>query len=198
MYDFMEKTENQNVGICGGYLVDQNFQPVSAGGHFPNVIDILLKFHLKSLFPKFYIRYGVGLKSDEIEKTNEIDHIIGADLFLRKSVIDIVGAFDEKYFMYLEETDLCYRIKESGYDVKFVNDARIMHLEGGSSNNKLEAKKRFKISQFVYLNKNIPEQLLYFKILYQILYFIDGYLLRNNESKILFNFVINLKKGDYS
>ncbi len=192
MFDFMEKEENQKVAVCGGYLVDKELNPVVSGGQFPNLFDLLLKFGLKSFFPKLFLKYGFALRSDQIIDIGKIDHIIGADIFFRKTALKSVGCFDEDFFMYLEETDLCFRIKQAGYDVKFVKDAKIIHLEGKSSKDKLEAKKRFRISQFKYLNKNMPNQVFLFKFLNQILLFIDGYILRNNENKKLFKFILKL------
>ena len=133
MFEFMEKIENQNVGVCGGYLYDSNSNPAAAGGHFPNIVDLLYKF--KFLPKSLYLKYGMSLTSNYLEKIEKIDHIIGADIFFRKSVLDEIGLFDVKYFMYLEETDLCFRIKKAGYNVKFVKDAKIIHVEGKSSKN---------------------------------------------------------------
>ncbi len=191
MYDFMEKEENQNVGACGGYLYNAEFQPVMAGGNFPNIIDLLLKFKFK--LPKSIIKkFSVGLKSDELTNLENIDHIIGADIFFRKCVLDRVGLFDEAYFMYLEETDLCYRIKKAGYKIKFVQDAKIIHLEGQSTKNKITSKKMFKKSQFLYLKKHKPNDIIKFKILYILLYLIDWLILRNKDSKELLKEVVIL------
>ena len=191
MYDFMEKKENQKVGACGGYLYNEIFQPVMAGGNFPNIIDLLLKF--KFQLPKSIIKkFSVGLKSDELTNLENIDHIIGADIFFRKCVLDRVGLFDEEYFMYLEETDLCYRIKKAGYKIKFVQDAKIIHLEGQSTKNKITSKKMLKKSQFLYLKKHKPNDIIKFKIIYILLYLIDWLILRNKDSKELLKEVIIL------
>ena len=186
MFEFMEKIENQNVGVCGGYLYDSNSNPAAAGGHFPNIVDLLYKF--KFLPKSLYLKYGMSLTSNYLEKIEKIDHIIGADIFFRKSVLDEIGLFDEKYFMYLEETDLCFRIKKAGYNVKFVKDAKIIHFEGKSSKN-LNTKKLFKTSQFIFLKKNSPILVLPFKILYSILYLIDWIILKNNDSNELLKII---------
>ena len=54
---------------------------------------------------------------------------------MRKSVLDKVGLYDENIFLYGEESDLCYRIKKDNYTVMFVPDSKIIHLQGGSSQN---------------------------------------------------------------
>ena len=193
MYDFMEKKENQNVGACGGYLYNEKYEPVMAGGNFPNIIDLLLKFKFKFKLPNYLIRnFSVGLCSDELAKLKEVDHIIGADIFFRKNTLDRVGLFDEDYFMYLEETDLCYRIKKAGYKIKFVLEAKIIHLEGKSTKNKITSKKMFKKSQFLYLKKHKHNDIIKYKILYFILYLVDWLFLGNKDSKELLKEVIIL------
>ena len=44
-----------------------------------------------------------------------------------------MGLLDERFFMYAEETDLCYRARQAGWEVHYVPDARIVHVGGGSS-----------------------------------------------------------------
>ncbi|HCU73649.1 MAG: hypothetical protein CL790_04860 [Chloroflexi bacterium] len=57
----------------------------------------------------------------------------GACIVLRGSLLDEIGTFDDSYFAYFEETDLCWRIWLSGYEVHFVPDARVKHLLAGTS-----------------------------------------------------------------
>lgn len=59
--------------------------------------------------------------------------VSGASLMVRRPVLDQVGAFDEGYFMYMEETDLCERARKSGWLVEFVPGALVTHHGGGSS-----------------------------------------------------------------
>ena len=188
MYDYMEK--NQNVAFCGGYLVDANMTPCPCGGNFPSLNEIFWKFGLLNFFPKYYKNYTLTINSDEEEFTNKIEYISGADLFCRKEILDKIGLFDENIFMYFEETDLCYRAKKAGYEIRFIPQAKIQHLEGKSCNNMLLKKQRCKKSEFYFFKKHHPYQLILAKILYCILYLIDWIILKNNESKELLFFII--------
>ncbi|MCR5260805.1 MAG: glycosyltransferase family 2 protein [Candidatus Gastranaerophilales bacterium] len=192
MFDFMEKEENKNVGVCGGYLCDKNMKAMSCGGMLPTINEIYWKFALRYIFRERYKKYKLTINSDDKNYADKIEYIIGADIFFRKSVLDEVGLFDENIFLYYEETDLCKRIKNKGYDIKFVKDAQIIHLEGGSGNNKYIAKERSKTSEFYYFKKYYPEKVLLLKVLYACLYFIDGYILQNSDSKKLLKYVIKL------
>lgn len=193
MFDFMEKDENKNVGVCGGYLFDETGNPCFCGGNFPSIKEIFWKFGLKYIFKNKYKKIAVALKSNEIKGSN-IDHIIGANIFFRKSCLDKVGLFDEKFFMYREETDLCKRISDIGYDIKFVPAAHIIHLEGASTNNqKLDTLKRLKTSELYYFKKHYSNQVYIVKILYFLLYLLDYYLCKTNYSKDLAFYILKEK-----
>lgn len=60
-------------------------------------------------------------------------YICGADMFIRADVFRLAGLFDERIFMYYEETDLAYRIEELGFSTAFYKEKQIVHLEGKSS-----------------------------------------------------------------
>ena len=63
----------------------------------------------------------------------DVDQVMGAAMMIKRSVIEEVGYMDESFFMYYEEVDLCYRIKQAGYRVVFLPDAVITHLGGRSA-----------------------------------------------------------------
>jgi len=62
-----------------------------------------------------------------------VDYVSGACLLLRRSAYDSVGGFDDTYFMYAEEVDLCYRIWQGGWQVWYQPEAEVLHMGGGSS-----------------------------------------------------------------
>lgn len=73
------------------------------------------------------------LTSRDMEKTHEVDAISGSFFMTRKSVLDKVGFFDEDYWLYGEDLDLCFRIKKAGYKIYFVPDVTVTHHKGVSS-----------------------------------------------------------------
>jgi GT2 family glycosyltransferase len=62
----------------------------------------------------------------------------GACLALRREALDQVGLLDERYFMYTEEVDLCYRLARGGWEVYWLPEARVLHF-GGQSTRQAEA-----------------------------------------------------------
>lgn len=65
-------------------------------------------------------------------ETNEVDSVSGAFLMIEKNLFEEVNGFDETFFMYGEDLDLCFRVKEKGYKVIYFADAVITHLKGQS------------------------------------------------------------------
>ncbi len=62
-----------------------------------------------------------------------VDVVSGAAMWLRRSALDDVGGWDERYFMYLEDTDLCWRLRRAGWDVAYEPAAVVHHEQGVST-----------------------------------------------------------------
>jgi GT2 family glycosyltransferase len=76
--------------------------------------------------------WGINLEFNHTDKPRRVGYITGADMMIRKEIINQVGGFSKYFFMYYEECELTYRIRKQGYDVFSVPAARIQHLEGKS------------------------------------------------------------------
>ena len=76
---------------------------------------------------------GDSLIGIDRDQGREIEVAHGAALLLRRDLFERVGGFDPDFFMYYEESDLCTRIREIGYSVHYVPDARVMHHVSASS-----------------------------------------------------------------
>lgn len=83
--------------------------------------------------------------------------LMGAALFMRRQVFMNMGGFDELFFMYYEEVDLCLRVKNQGLRCVYYPDSSIMHA-GGRSSSQVPAKKQFMLMQSLirYLKKHAP------------------------------------------
>lgn len=73
---------------------------------------------------------ALNLDEDEV---GEVDTLMGAFMLMPRKVLNEVGFLDENFFMYGEDIDLCFRIKEAGYKVLYFPKAQITHYKGGSS-----------------------------------------------------------------
>ena len=67
------------------------------------------------------------MKDFDHNKTQPVDWVLGASLVVRKEVVDQIGWFDDRYFMYLEDADWCRNMWEHGWPVYYVHDIVIKH-----------------------------------------------------------------------
>ena len=73
------------------------------------------------------------LSNKSFKQIHEVDSVSGAFFLTGKSILDKVGLFDEDYFMYAEDIDLCYRIKKAGFKIMYFPDIEVLHHKGISS-----------------------------------------------------------------
>ena len=88
---------------------------------------------LSKLFPKSKTFGKYNLTYLDENKTYEVDAICGAFMFIPKAVLDKAGLFDEDYFMYGEDLDLCFKIKKSGYKIFYYPEVTTIHFKGEST-----------------------------------------------------------------
>lgn len=76
------------------------------------------------------------------DTAHECDWVSGAALIVRRQVLEQVGLLDEGFFLYFEEVDFCCRVRSAGWQVWYVPQARVLHLEGASTGIRAAAKRR--------------------------------------------------------
>ena len=125
---------NADVGAVGGNLYDEQMQPaLSFRRIYPGIRWELCDMTVHKVENIIY-RGNWGFNNTG--RPLSVSYVSGADLMIRRSVIDEVGCFAHEFFMYYEETDLCHRIRKSGYNIVSLPDAKIQHLEGKSVEDK--------------------------------------------------------------
>jgi len=75
-------------------------------------------------------------------EAHQCDWVSGASLIMRRAVLEDIGLMDEGYFLYFEEVDFCCRAKRLGWEVWYVPQSRVMHLEGAATGIRAVAKRR--------------------------------------------------------
>jgi GT2 family glycosyltransferase len=87
---------------------------------------------LNRLFPrsKIFNRYFLGDK--DLAEPHEIDLCISHFMFVRKEIFSVIGPWDEDFFLYGEDVDLCYRTKAAGYKVMYLPQFQVVHYKGAS------------------------------------------------------------------
>lgn len=86
-------------------------------------------FHLDVIRP-----YGeYNMHTWPTDTARRVDVIKGASLMFRRTVLETVGFLDGRYFMYSEEVDLCYRVRQAGWHLYWVPQSQVIHYEGQST-----------------------------------------------------------------
>ena len=153
--DYMEA--HPECGILGVRLVGRDGDLQPSCRYFPTPLNVFVgRTGLGRFFP--------GLKMvDEMDwdhaSVRECDWLPGCFYLVRREVLDQVGLFDPRYFLYYEEVDHCKRVKAAGWKVVYFPDTTVVHIGGESSKSvaELEAASR-QISGY-----QIESELLYFR-----------------------------------
>ena len=126
---FYQKTKN--IGALGVKLIDAHgrFHPESKR-NLPTPWNALAKFFPNLDFAKKSSYYNLQLTADEVGKTTVL---VGAFMFLSRSIYLEAKGFDERYFMYGEDIDLSYSIERLGYENYYKGDKVAIHYKGEST-----------------------------------------------------------------
>lgn len=121
------------IAVAGPRILDETGHRYPSARRFPSWVDAAGHAALGMLAPgnRFSRRYR--MEDLDLEKTGEVDWVSGACFLARVSVFEELRGFDERYFMYLEDVDLCYRARRLGYGVVYVPGASVTHVQGHST-----------------------------------------------------------------
>ncbi len=153
--DFLDS--NPEAGICGANLFTADGLPNFSHYMYMPGMKWELNNALHNIIAKH--TYGINFMHNHTSDPLSVGFVSGADLMIRRELFNSIGGFDSKFFMYFEETDLCLKVKKSGFGIFNVPAARIKHLEGGSVKT-VKSASAFKIEQLehsrsIYFHKNL-------------------------------------------
>ena len=132
------KASDFGIVSCKLIYEDQTFQPnVGELPYFWPVFNWLSG--LDDLFKGLVSYHANHIRAYSDGK--EVGWVSGSVMMIKKEVLDSIGLFDDKIFMYAEDVDFCWRAKNKGFKIGWTNQAEIIHLGGGSS-------KRAKLTQW--------------------------------------------------
>ncbi|MGD0915469.1 MAG: glycosyltransferase family 2 protein [Thermodesulfobacteriota bacterium] len=152
LLSFMET--HSKVGVSGGQLLNRDGSKQNSIANFPSLAtELLNKSLLRWMFPKKF----PGKERNSLEPI-EVDSVIGACMIVRRDAMERVGLLDEGYFLFLEETDWCYRMKKTGWKVYHLPQAEAYHYQGQSAEReKKKAKVEYYRSRYHFFKKNRGE-----------------------------------------
>lgn len=126
--------EHPSCGICAGRQIQPDGTLKPSARRFPSIWNkFLIMTGLSHKYPdsKFFGRPDYS--NSDLKTAMEVDWVPGAFNIYRRSMLEQIGMFDERFFMYFEEVDLSLRAKKNGWATYFVPGAVISHIGGASS-----------------------------------------------------------------
>ena len=126
--------QNDEIGAIGPRIINTNGTiQHSCKRSFPTPLNSLFRlFKLDKLFPKSKIFGKYNLTYLDIDKEHEVDVLSGAFMFIPRKIFKLINGFDERFFMFGEDIDLCHKIKDLGYKIIYSPITEIIHYKGES------------------------------------------------------------------
>jgi GT2 family glycosyltransferase len=128
MIDFMDL--NPEVGICGPMMTDQEGNLQFSCRSFPSYLTAISSSQsiLNRIFPENLLSQKYLLKEKNHSQIREVDWVSGSSLLAKREMLEKVGLLDERFYMYVEDVDLCYRAKMAGFSVFYFPKVLVIHI----------------------------------------------------------------------
>lgn len=127
--DYLDK--NKTVGILGGKLIYPSGEIQDSYRCFPRLTDQIIKrvgfLRQMGILRKHVSKYLMWEKDPN--KSEPVDWVVGAFMFIRRKAFDEINGFDERYFLFMEDVDICRKMWEKGYTIIYNPKAEAMHDE---------------------------------------------------------------------
>lgn len=190
-YDYWKEHESKSIGALGCNLVDADGVLTESHGMFPKAGTLLKKMarHLLAFYAKCVLktlhRDISGIRPVPVYErfVGDVDYVVGADLFVKNSPY---ARFDEKFFLYYEETDLQLRMKNDGLRRVLIEGPSVMHLVRGGKK-KMDDVLRYgsfsiiqsEVSKVRYTKKNLSTVVAFMLKLMISLHWVSPYVFKN-------------------
>jgi len=128
----LQSPDAEGIGVCGIQLLDERGKVARSCSRLPTwrsmaAMALRLSGVSKRWFPPHF------LKEWDHAETRVVDQVIGAFFLVRRSQFDALGGFDERFFVYFEEVDLCLRMRQHGFKTLYLATAQAIHAGAGCS-----------------------------------------------------------------
>jgi len=124
--------ESSDVGIVTPKLVLRDgTTDLHAHRGFPTPWNSMAHFlSLNKMFPKSKLFNQYYMEYEDLNTAHEIDLCISHFMVMKKEVINKIGKWDENFWVYGEDVDICYRTKEAGYKIMYLGNVEVLHYKG--------------------------------------------------------------------
>ncbi|WP_298424940.1 glycosyltransferase family 2 protein [uncultured Kordia sp.] len=168
LHSYMET--NPKVGVSTAQNYDEHDKHVISFDHNKGIRKLLLG---RSFLEKNWSKQFPKRKKTYSEPVS-VNFVNGAFMFFRREAFEKVGGFDTNIFLYFEEMDICFRMRQHGYASVLVPEAKILHYQGVSTGTSKAISKEGMISHMYVIKKNYS----YAKYLFIRIYYCLSFLIK--------------------
>lgn len=130
LLDFIKNTSD--AGVVAPTLIEPSGKIQPSVRNLPSIIRALEQYYLG-------VKNSYDAYVPEGNTPIEVESVFGAAIMMKQEVFEKIGGFDERYFMYFEDLELCKKIRELGFKIYYLPKTKFIHVVGGSiSENKLK------------------------------------------------------------
>ncbi len=167
--------KNQTIGALAPLLLNKDLSIQLSYSKYPSLIN--------EFITKRKMKYRLPATADLTIK--EVDWVSFAAVMIRREVFEKINGFDERYFMYFEDIDFCFRLRQCGYKIIFYPRCSLFHLCGGSMSLEITKKIRheYRRSQLLFYSLYRSKFELLLLRIYLILKFSIGFLFNRGEAR---------------
>ncbi|MGO8722882.1 MAG: glycosyltransferase family 2 protein [Acidimicrobiales bacterium] len=155
--------QRPDAAVAGPMLVEPDGSVYPSGRSFPGLLDALGHGFVGLFWRENPWTRRYRLVGEDQHKARDADWVSGAGFLVRRKAFEAVGGFDEAYFMYVEDVDLCWRLHRAGWAILYVPSGRVIHEQGLSTSRhpyRMLAAHHRSILRFAYRSTSGPDRLL--------------------------------------
>ena len=129
---YREKSNKEKIGALGVKTINPDGSIQFSCRSFPTLArQFYESFSLHKIFKRSRVFGAYFMTYSDHDKDMEVDWLSGSFIMIEKSIFDKIGCFDEDYFIYSEDTDLCLRLKRKGFKNYYYSRYKIIHSDAG-------------------------------------------------------------------
>lgn len=131
-----QATSHNKMGALGCRIANSDGSLQFSFGNFPTLVRIIL-----DRLPFFRQCFGILCRdTNRYNVAQRVGWVLGACLLLNRAAVSEIGGFDEDYFLYVEEVDLCYRLSSAGFENYYIPSPTLIHHNEGCSSSRFTTK----------------------------------------------------------